>query len=262
MAHHYHSYSIYSMCVHSINIHWVMIASVWLQDTGDTNTTPVLSTLVVRLVFVSLLMFVTFSLLSLSLPPSYCHQLAVLKRSVITSTSIHVHRIFLAYTTNSELKYTMRCKPLLEPDFTRYCTLIHGIHSYVTYQLSVHVVSLLLCFFLLVFPCSVSSGFIVVLPRKPGKVTLLLLWLDVWNLLPVFSTNGALSSLLSVLIFCYNYILNNDFKKRKEEAVHCGFATCKQVSPSSSVPAVICLVLSVTNCTMWSQRQWHGWSGN
>lgn len=38
-------------------------------------------------------------------------------------------------------------------------------------QLSVHVVSLSLCFFLLVFPCSVSSGFIIVLPRKPGKVT-------------------------------------------------------------------------------------------
>lgn len=136
-------------------------------------------------------------------------------------------------------------------------------------QLSVHVVSLLLCFFLLVFPCAVSSGFIVVLPRKPGKVTVAAVigcvksaswlphqWRAVLSALAHFKKKKE--------FYCFwKSTLNNYFKKdSKEEALHCGFATCKQVSPSSYVPAVICLVLSVTNCTMWSRRQWHGWSGN
>lgn len=38
IVHHYHCYS---MCVHSIIIRRMMISSVWLQDTGDTNNTPI-----------------------------------------------------------------------------------------------------------------------------------------------------------------------------------------------------------------------------
>ncbi len=81
IVHHYHCYS---MCVHSIIIRWVMISSVWPQDTGDTNSTPICFCLSCVCFFAHVCVWLHFS--SLSLPPSYRHQLALCYSTVVTST--------------------------------------------------------------------------------------------------------------------------------------------------------------------------------
>lgn len=113
------------------------------------------------------------------------------------------------------------------------------------------------CFTLALFlspcvSCSVSAGFIVVLPRKPGKVTDSAESGRVKSASP-FAAEGARRLLLSHT--CFDAAIakgKSNFEKgeaQQKAALRRGCATCEQVSPSSCVPAVICLVLRVTNCT-------------
>lgn len=97
-------------------------------------------------------------------------------------------------------------------------------------QLSEHIIPTLLCFFFFVFLCSPSAGFFVVLPWKPGKVTMTVFIGHV-----KFASQFPLDS----WTFCF-YMSNVLFASIKivyglgiRRAVHGGFAAWKQVSLSS-----------------------------
>lgn len=139
ITHHYHCYS---MCVHAIITHRVMISSVWLQDTGDTNSTPVCFCLSCVCVLAHVCVWLHFS--SLSSPPSYHHH----------CHNIHRHPCPLclfAYTTNSAYnRNTHWHLTVLEPAFRRSCTHLNGsIHTLQTSVIST------CCFTLALFlsPC-------------------------------------------------------------------------------------------------------------
>lgn len=135
-----------------------------------------------------------------------------------TSSSTNVTSCFQGYfTTNGFAQMNMSCQFLF--------------------------VSFSLCFFLLVsLRSSPSAGFIVVLPRKPGKVPLP--WTDAWKLLPRCPPPLNLS--------CKHKLSG---KRIWIEAVLlCGFAASNQVSPPSCVDAGICLPFRETNCSVWGSN--------
>lgn len=134
-------------CVHSIITQWVMTSSVRLQDAGDTNRHSVCLS--------APLCASGFSfLLSIS-----CLDFIVTHFHIADVTAAHGFLLLSPLIVSPSLSFPKT----LHTD--KWCPFIHH-----RFKLSVFVVSFSLSL-PFVFLCSVSSGFIVVLPRKPGKVT-------------------------------------------------------------------------------------------
>lgn len=99
-------------------------------------------------------------------------------------------------------------------------------------------------FFLLVSLRAASAGFIVVLPRKPGKVSAAAVIGRVESASWLQRSAGPSASLPRTS----RHLNVWEAQKKKRSAAAAGAGFTRRV-----VPAVICLVLTVTNCAMWKQ---------
>lgn len=122
-------------------------------------------------------------------------------------------------------------------------------------QLSEHIVSTVLCFFFFVLLCSTSAGIFVVLPWKPGNVTVTVIW-NVWNLLldshwtaePFASTCKKLKKPLVCLLFL-------DWEKEAVSVVG------MQLWAGFTVPCWCCDPLWFCWCWKWNiVLRWQDWS--